>query len=71
MQTMQTGYVYIPQISEHTQQALARMPVRSAAMIRRIVKSGAPAPEAADEIDRYIHSLLTPEEEKVCEMATD
>ena len=53
------------------EQALERMALRSSAMDRQMVKLALPIPETRQNIERYVHSLLTREEEAVCDMATD
>ena len=53
------------------EQALERMPIRSSTLARQMVKVALPVPETRQDIERYVHSLLTREEEAVCDMATD
>lgn len=58
---MQIAKNYIPQVAVHIEHALSRMPVHS------------PKPTAymRQEIVRNVEDLLTREEQKICEMATD
>ena len=53
------------------EQALERMPIRSSAIARPTLKLALPIPETRQDIERYVHSLLTKEEGAVCDMATD
>lgn len=62
---------YVSEAVFHTNQALARMPVRSSAIARQMVKANLPAPETKEDIERYVHDLLTPKEQYVCDSATD
>ena len=68
---MQTNHAYIPVLADNIQRSLEHMPARSSAIVRQIVKSNTTIPETTQEIERYVYSLLTREEERVCDMATD
>lgn len=68
---MQTNQAYIPVLAENIQRSLEHMPVRSSAIVRHIVKTNTSVPETAQDIERYVHSLLTDEEQRICDMATD
>ena len=53
------------------EQALERMPIRSSGMARQMVNAALPIPETRQDIERYVLTLLTRDEEAVCDMATD
>jgi len=57
--------------TSETEQALERMPVRSSGMALRMVNVSLPIPETRQDIESYVHTLLTRDEEAVCDMATD
>jgi hypothetical protein len=60
---MQTTKNYATNASVNMGQALSRMPIGSARV--------KPLPSTMQEITRYVEQLLTPEQEAVCDMATD
>jgi hypothetical protein len=53
------------------EQALERMPIRSSGRARQMVKAALPIPETRQDIERYVLTLLTRDEQAVCDMATD
>jgi len=60
---MQTARNYVANATHNMEHALSRMPVTSAAV--------RPLPTTMQDITRYVEQLLTPEQEAVCNMATD
>jgi hypothetical protein len=68
---MQTSHAYVPVLAENIQRSLEHMPARSSAIVRSIIKTNTSMPETPQDIERYVYSLLTHEEQKVCDMATD
>ena len=68
---MQTNHAYVPLLAENIQRSLEHMSVRSSAIVRQIVRANTSMPETTQDIERYVDSLLTREEERVCDMATD
>ena len=58
---MQTAKNYVADATHNMKHALNRMPVTSAM----------PLPTTMQDITRYVEQLLTPEQEAVCDMATD
>jgi hypothetical protein len=53
------------------EQVLERMPIRSSGISPRMVNKSLPVPETRQDIERYVLTLLTRDEEAVCDMATD
>ena len=55
------------------EQALERMPmpIRSSGIARRMVNESLPIPETRQDIERYVLTLLSRDEEAVCDMVTD
>ena len=68
---MQSNLAYVPVLAGNIQRSLEHMPARSSAIVRQIIKANVSMPETPQDIERYVCSLLTREEERVCEMATD
>ena len=60
---MKTARNYVSNAAYKTEYALSRMPVNLAA--------ARPLPSTMQDITRYVEQLLTPEQEAVCDMATD
>ncbi len=62
---MQTAHAYVTTAAHHVEQASRRMQPT-------LKISGRPAlPTTSQEITRYVEQLLTPEEQQICDMATD
>lgn len=60
---MQTTRNYVTDVTVNMERALHRMPIAMAA-----AKS---LPSTVQEINRYVEELLTPEKQRVCDLATD
>ena len=60
---MQTAKNYLPNATANMERALRHMPVVTA-----VAK---PLPSTQQEITRYVELLLTPDEQQICNMATD
>lgn len=61
---MSTARNYVTDIIINTEQALARMPLVIVPVRRTL-------PATPEDISRYVEQLLTPEEQRICDMATD
>lgn len=61
--TMETTRNYVTNATANMERALTRMPLAGS--------TAAPLPTTMQEITRYVEQLLTPEEQCVCDMATD
>ena len=68
---MQSNLAYVPVLADNIRHSLEHMPARSSAIVRQIIKANTSMPETPQDIERYVYSLLTRDEERVCEMATD
>ena len=63
---MQTARNYIAETAANMERAVLRMqPMLQAVPVR------VPLPTTPQAISRYVESLLTPEEQRICDMATD
>lgn len=60
---MQTARNYLPNATANMERALTRMPV--------FTVTARPLPSTMQEINRYVEQLLTPQEQRICDMATD
>jgi hypothetical protein len=59
---MQTASNYVTNAAIGMERALRNMPLLAAARL---------LPATRQEITRYVEQLLTPEEQRICDMATD
>lgn len=60
---MQTARNYVTDATHNMEYALSRMPISTV--------SARPLPTTMQDITRYVEQLLTPEEQRMCDMATD
>lgn len=63
---MSTATSYITEIVANMQRAVLRMQPTLRAMPVHV-----PLPATAEETTRYVENLLTDEEQRICDMATD
>lgn len=68
---MRANYSHVPVLAERIQQSLDHMPVRSSAIVKQIVRTNISVSETSQDVERYVYDLLTREERKICDMATD
>lgn len=61
---MQTARNYIPNATVNMERALSRMPLAADRTVR-------PLPASMRDITRHVEDLLTDEEQRICDMATD
>lgn len=62
---MQTAHAYVTTTANHMAQASHRMQPTLKLSGRQAL------PATAQEITRYVELLLTPDEQRICDMATD
>lgn len=61
---MPTAKNYLTDTATHMEYALRQMPLA-------VLEASRPLPTTIQEITRYVELLLTPEEQRMCDMATD
>jgi len=61
---MQTARNYVADTTYNMERALDQMPLSATETVKQL-------PITMQEINRYVEQLLTPEEQAICDMATD
>ena len=68
---MRTNHAYIPLPDESAQSLSDRVPLRTFAVVHPNVGERFSMPESSQDIAHYIYHLLTREEQRACDTATD
>jgi hypothetical protein len=68
---MQLNHAYIPLPDDGAESLAGRVPLRTFAVVRPNADARFSIPESSNDIERYIYNLLTREEQRICDTATD